>query len=109
MLSIFKRYWSKRKSNWTDIRKNQSLIPDWFVIFHFKILPTDKRYKDLSERQKVYLFRMYLDSPTPEQYKTWWDEKNPKSLYNAPDEGAVNIMEKWHGADAAKEFVKLGG
>ncbi len=110
MLNLFRRRPEKKKEiNWVDIRKNPELIPDWFIMFHFRVLPTDPKFKAMSERQKLYLFKMYLESPTPDQYKAMWDEKHPKGLYTAPDKGAIDLMEKWHGKEAAKEFVKLGG
>jgi len=40
-----------------------------WLIEHFRILPTDKRYKKLSEDQIEILFCNFLSSPIDEEYK----------------------------------------
>ena len=40
-----------------------------WVIEHFRILPTDERFKRLTEDQMELLFYYFVSSPTDEQYK----------------------------------------
>jgi len=40
-----------------------------WIIEHFRVLPTDERFKQLTEDQMELLFCYFLVSPTDEQYK----------------------------------------
>lgn len=40
---------------------------DLWICNHFQVLPTDERFKTLTDRQKILLFQGYLETPTSEQ------------------------------------------
>lgn len=50
---------------------------DLWIIRHFKILPTDQRFKDLSDKQKVLLLVSFFESPLDE----WAYIAHQKSKY----------------------------
>ena len=41
---------------------------------YFKVLPTDRKYLDLSDRQKLLLFEMFCEFPSPEELKFMMDK-----------------------------------
>ena len=41
----------------------------FWVIEHFRILPTDERFKQLTEDQMELLFCYFVSNPTDEQYR----------------------------------------
>lgn len=45
------------------------------MIRHFRILPTDPRYKELTEEQCELLFLDFLNSPTDEECLQFYREK----------------------------------
>ncbi len=45
---------------------------------HFKILPTDPRYKELTDQQAELLFLNFLISPTDEEYLQFYREREEK-------------------------------
>ena len=49
----------------TDSRQKMKL----WVIEHFRVLPTDRRYKKLTEEQIEILFCSFVSSPTDDEYK----------------------------------------
>lgn len=51
---------------------------------HFRILPTDRRFKELSSEQKEMLFLAFLVMPTDEQYKISYSKSRISS--ELPDE-----------------------
>ena len=56
---------------------------------HFKILPTDERYKKLTENQKYLLYIGWLELPTSEQIKQWYAKKSGEPIIT--DEDAENF------------------
>jgi hypothetical protein len=42
---------------------------DLWVIHHFRILPTDERYKRLTDNQKVLLFYGWVDLPSTDEIR----------------------------------------
>lgn len=40
---------------------------DLWICNHFQVLPTDERFKTLTDRQKILLFQGYLETPTSGQ------------------------------------------
>lgn len=55
------------------IAKDESL--DLWIMHHFKVLPTDDRYKKLTENQKTLLFYGWTELPSSEQIKRFHDGK----------------------------------
>lgn len=50
-----------------------------WLIEHFRILPTDERYKKLSEDQIEILFCNFLSSPIDEEYKNTYRQGMSKT------------------------------
>lgn len=63
------------------------------MIHHFRILPTDERYKQLTENQKYLLYFGWLELPTSDQIKEYHTKKAGDPLITDTD---------------AKDFKKLG-
>jgi hypothetical protein len=66
---------------------------DLWVCHHFRVLPTEERYKRLTDNQKNLLFLGWLELPTSEQIKEWYTKKIGEPVVTEQD---------------AKDFVKLG-
>lgn len=91
--------------SWTDITKNPALAADWFIMFYFRVLPTDERYRAMSVIQKEYLFKMYMDSPTVENFKEAVDNVTKKRQYPDLDDSGKNLIKDWFG-DKSDDFLK---
>ncbi len=63
-----------------------------WIINHFKVLPTEARFKELTELQKNLIFVGYLEHPTSEQIH--------KACYGAEATKVTRVDEK--------SFEKLG-
>jgi len=59
------------------------------VCHHFKVLPTDERYKKLTENQKYLLYIGWLELPTSKQIKLWYAKKSGEPIIT--DEDANNF------------------
>ena len=66
---------------------------DLWVCHHFRILPTDERYKRLTENQKHLLYVGWLELPTSDQIKAWYAKKATDPVISEDD---------------ANNFAKLG-
>lgn len=53
---------------------------------HFRILPTDERFKQLTEKQKLLLFYGWTELPSSDQIKVYYDRKEETPVINADDE-----------------------
>lgn len=105
---VYHRVWPEKKQepeSWTDVVKNPALAADWFIMFYFRVLPTDDRYRAMSVIQKEYLFRMYMDSPTVENFKEAVDSVTKKRQYPDLDDSGKNLIKDWFG-DKSDEFLK---
>lgn len=58
---------------------------DLWILHHFRVLPTDDRFKRLTENQKVLLFFGWKELPTSDQIKQFFDRKQGDPVI---DEGA---------------------
>ena len=56
-----------------ELAREESL--DLWVCHHFRVLPTDDRYKRLTNNQKVLLFFGWKTLPSSEQIKRFFDRK----------------------------------
>lgn len=66
---------------------------DLWVCHHFKVLPTDDRFKRLTPRQKDFLYLGWLELPTSDQIKEWYTAKKGDPVVSTED---------------SKNFQKLG-
>lgn len=66
---------------------------DLWVCHHFRVLPTEERYKRLTENQKYLLYIGWLELPTSDQVKLWYTKKTGEPIVTDED---------------AKDFEKLG-
>lgn len=64
----------------------RALNLDLWVCHHFRILPTDKRYKRLTENQKYLLYIGWLELPTSDQIKLWYTKKSGEPVISEEDE-----------------------
>lgn len=53
---------------------------------HFRVLPTDERYKRLTDNQKNLLFFSWIELPSSDQIKAWHDKKAGDPVVSAEDE-----------------------
>jgi len=63
------------------------------VCHHFRVLPTEERYKRLTENQKYLLYIGWLELPTSDQIKQWYVKKAGEPVVTEED---------------AKNFEKIG-
>lgn len=66
---------------------------DLWVCHHFRVLPTEDRFKRLTQRQKDLLYLGWLELPTSDQIKSWYTQKQGEPVVTDSD---------------AKNFKKLG-
>jgi len=78
-------------TNLKDAVRDESVRLDLWVINHFRVLPTDDRFKRLTENQKNLLFIGWLENPSSEQLKEWYDRKEDTPVIT--DEDAKNFEE----------------
>lgn len=57
-----------------EVAREESL--DLWVCHHFRVLPTDDRYKRLTGNQKVLLFVGWKTLPSSDQIKQFFDRKD---------------------------------
>ena len=60
--------------DWKETAREESL--DLWICHHFRVLPTDKRFKRLTENQKTLLFHGWTELPSSEQIKRFYDKKS---------------------------------
>ena len=48
---------------------------DLWVIHHFRVLPTEERFKRLTKNQKYLLYKGWLELPTSEQIKEYFTKR----------------------------------
>jgi len=64
-----------------------------WVIEHFRVLPTDRRYKELLEDQIELLFCNFLSSPTSDDYReSYYREKSAEAVVDSLPEEALKKM-----------------
>ena len=66
---------------------------DLWICHHFRVLPTEERFKQLTENQKHLLYFSWLELPSSDQIKMWHDKKAGEPIVTESD---------------AKDFEKLG-
>ena len=61
---------------------------------HFRVLPTDQRYKELTNKQAELLFLNFLDSPTDDEYLRFYREREEnESIMEELPEDILKEME----------------
>lgn len=55
-----------------------------WICHHFKVLPTDKRFKDLTENQKELLLAGFIENPTDKEIMQYYRNMS-KELINEDD------------------------
>ena len=64
-----------------------------WVIEHFRVLPTDSRFKELNEDQIELLFCHFINSLTDEQYKqTYYTKMNRKEVIDTMPKDLMKDM-----------------
>lgn len=82
---------------------------DRFVITYFKVLPTDKRFKDLTEDTKELLFFIFVNTPTGSEHLALLKEDILRRSLQI-DDSVIEIAEKMGiDLDAAVAAIKGGG
>ena len=71
----------------------KELAVDLWICHHFKVLPTEDRFKRLTPRQKDLLYVSWTELPTSDQIKKWHADKKGNPVVTGED---------------AKQFRKLG-
>jgi len=75
---------------------------DLWVCHHFRVLPTEERYKRLTENQKYLLYIGWLELPSSEQMKLWHDKKAGDPIIT--DEDAKNFKNLGYTKDQIKHM-----
>ncbi len=75
-----------------------------WVIEHFRILPTDKRFKRLKWDQVELLFVNYISQPSDEQYRQTYIESKQKEIEEIPESSMLNMG---YNEDEIKEIAKI--
>ncbi len=85
----------KNELEGTDLKEiiRESFLDVW-ICNHFKVLPTEHRFKELSEIQKHLLLVGYLESPTSEEMH---------AAYQQQDAAGATITE-----EDEKDFKNIG-
>ena len=82
-----------------------------WVINYFRVLPTDSRFKELSEIQKYLLFEGFMENPTPEQmHQAYWKSKTNETKVS--NEDISNFKNLGYDMDQIKkiqEQLKIAG
>jgi hypothetical protein len=73
------------------------------VCHHFRVLPTDDRFKRLTENQKNFLFTGWLELPTSDQIKEWYTKRENEPVVS--DEDAENFKKLGY-TDAQIRHIK---
>lgn len=55
-----------------------------WLVNHFKVLPTDPRYRALNDDQIELLFSSFLQMPTEEQWKSWYARQKREERLDLP-------------------------
>jgi hypothetical protein len=69
-----------------EIKDDYDLQLNLWVINHFKVLPTDDRFKRLTQNQKSLLLQGYLESPDSSSLKLYFLEEQKKDISFSEDE-----------------------
>lgn len=75
-----------------------------WVIEHFRILPTDKRFKRLKWDQVELLFINYISQPSDEQYRQTYIESKQKEVEEIPKN---SMLDMGYNEDEIKEIAKI--
>ncbi len=75
-----------------------------WVIEHFRILPTDKRFKRLRWDQVELLFINYISQPSDEQYRQTYIESKQKEVEEIPES---SMLDMGYNEDEIKEIAKV--
>lgn len=75
-----------------------------WVIEHFRILPTDKRFKRLRWDQVELLFINYISQPSDEQYRQTYIESKQKEVEEIPES---SMLDMGYNEDEIKEIAKI--
>ena len=70
-------------------RASEESSLDLWVCHHFRVLPTEERFKKLTERQKALLFQSWLELPTSGALKKWYAKRDSEPVVT--DEDAKNF------------------
>ena len=73
------------RADLTEAIKEEAL--DLWICHHFRVLPTSKEFKKLTEYQKVFLLQGYLEQPTSEEIRHSYLSET-RSLVTDEDEAA---------------------
>lgn len=97
------------KINLEKVSKELDIIDRW-VMNYYKILPTDMRYKKLSEEVKEILFYSFVHTPTESTELLEVKENLRKRDVPEPDESVYGAAEDM-GIDLEKalEAIRSGG
>ena len=59
---------------------------DLWICNHFKVLPTEERFKKLTPNQKALLYTGWVELPTSDQIKKFYDSKDTDPVITKSDE-----------------------
>ena len=62
------------------------------MINFFRVLPTDARYKELTEETKIFLFEMMLSSPTEDEIRKAYRKQQQAETMKIDDEKVKGEM-----------------
>jgi hypothetical protein len=82
------------------LAKEESL--DLWVCHHFRVLPTEDRFKRLTEDQKVLLFFGWLENPSSDQLKRHHDRRATDPVID--DVAAENFKKRGYTSDQIKRM-----
>jgi hypothetical protein len=74
------------------------------VIEHFRVLPTDQRYKELTDDQIELLFHSYLLLPDDDSYKAMYQDHKHMRDSGLPEES--DLKESGYSADEIRQMIK---
>lgn len=98
---------SFKKTDWPQIVSNHRL--DLWICHHFRVLPTEKRFKRLTEKQKVLLLHSWIELPTSEQLKAVnHDESRLPAIDDTTEENLLNVGYTQEQIDTIKEQIADG-
>ena len=90
------------KANFIEFVKDIAL--DLWVCNHYRVLPTDERYKKLHEEQKYLLFVGFLEQPLPEEIHSAYRQKNPST--HIKESELLSLEKCGYGSEAIEELRK---
>jgi hypothetical protein len=79
-----------QKANYRTLAKENKL--DLWICLYFKVLPTELKYKQLSEEQKTLLFVGFMELPTSEQLKLNYSDERQRNIMTDDDKEAFKRL-----------------